>query len=425
MNGLLLFLYNCLWTLVSLALLPLVPLLKKGPLAERLGLFPPLERAARPTLWVHALSVGEVLSAVPLVLALRERHPGIPLVLTVATVQGLSVARKALEGKADRILRMPLDTRWAMHRLVDRIRPALFVVVEGDLWPGLLNLLAKRHIPSLLVNGRISPRTYSGYRRHRHLVRSLLFGALKRCLMQTEVDRERLLSIGLPPSKVVTAGNLKFDREWVPMAVEERGRMLASLGLSREDVLIVAGSTHPGEEGVVLNVFLRLRPLFPSLRLILAPRRIELGESVHRSALAKGLRSVLRTTLPQASEPYDVLVLNTLGELGRVYGLASVAFVGGSLVPVGGHNLLEPASFGRPVLFGPHTHNFLLMSQLLVEAGGGGRVADEEELFDAMHRLLSSPHRCEAMGRKAMKFVEGNRGALKRILDQIDACVGA
>jgi 3-deoxy-D-manno-octulosonic-acid transferase len=423
MTGPLLFLYDFLWTLVSLALLPLAPLVRKGPLAERLGFLLSVERTERAALWVHALSVGEVLSAVPLVLALKERYPGSPLVLTVATVQGLSVARKELEGKADRILRMPLDAWWAMHRLVDRIHPALFIVVETDLWPGLLNLLTRRRIPSLLVNGRISPRTYGGYRRYPHLVRSLLFGTLERCLMQTEVDRRRLLSIGIPPRKVVTAGNLKFDREWVPMSEEERDRLLKSLGLVREDVLIVSGSTHPGEEEVLLKVFRRLRPLFPSLRLILAPRRIELGESVHRSVLAEGLKSALRTDLEGSAGAWDVMVLNTLGELGRVYGLATIAFVGGSLVPVGGHNLLEPAFFGRPVLFGPHMHNFLLMSQLLVETGGGKGVADAEELFEAIHRLLSSPLECDAMGKKAMEFVKGNRGALKRILDQIDACL--
>ena len=199
MTGLLLFLYDLLWTFTSLCLLPLVPLLKRGPLAERLGLLLPLERAGTPSLWVHALSVGEVLSAVPLVLALKGRYPHIPLVFTATTVQGLSVARRELEGKVDRILRMPLDAWWGMRRLVDRIRPVLFIVVETDLWPGLLNRLGKRHITALLVNGRISPRTYSGYRRYRPLVRSLLFGALDRCLMQTELDRERLLRIGLPP----------------------------------------------------------------------------------------------------------------------------------------------------------------------------------------------------------------------------------
>lgn len=421
MTKTLLFLYDLLWTLASLGSLPLLPLLKRGPLAERLGLVLPAERAGTPTLWLHALSVGEVLSAVPLVLALRVRHPHTPIVFTATTLQGLFVARRELKGKVDQILRMPLDAWWGMRRLVNHIHPILFIVVETDLWPGLLGRLGKRRIKAMLVNGRISPRTYRGYRRYRFLVRSLLFGGLDQCLMQTELDRQRLLRIGLSPQKVVTAGNIKFDREWVPMSAEEQDHILKSLGLTPEDVLLVAGSTHPGEEEVLLNVFVSLRPLFPRIRLILAPRRIEQGESVHRSARAKGLRSVLRTDLNSASERYDVLVLNTLGELGRIYGLGTITFVGGSLVPVGGHNLLEPAAFGRPVLFGPHMHNFAVMSQLLVEAGGGRMVKSADELFSVMQELLSFPKKAGAMGLKAREFVEGNRGALERILDRIDA----
>ncbi|MEW6668773.1 MAG: 3-deoxy-D-manno-octulosonic acid transferase [Thermodesulfobacteriota bacterium] len=425
MTGILLFLYDLLGSLASLCLLPFIPLQRSGPLADRLGLFRPLERAGTPSLWVHALSVGEVLSAVPLVLALRGRYSGIPLVFTATTAQGLSMARRELGGKVDRILRMPLDTCWSMRRLLDHIRPTLFIVVETDLWPGLLNRLAKRRIRAVLVNGRVSPRTYRTYRRFRFLVRNLLFGGLDRCLVQTEVDRERLLRIGLSPEKVVTAGNIKFDREWVSMTGEEADRLLKTLNLTPQDTLIVAGSIHPGEEEVLLNVFLRLRPLFPQTRLILAPRRIEDAESVHRSAAAKGLRPLLRTDLPGTSEHHDVLVLNTLGELGRIYGLGTITFVGGSLVPLGGHNVLEPAAFGKPVLFGPHMHNFQLMSQLLVETGGGRMVGDEEGLFSAMRQLLGDPHQRGSMGRSAREFVEGNRGALARVLDQIDACLKA
>jgi 3-deoxy-D-manno-octulosonic-acid transferase len=421
MTGILLFLYDLLGSFASLGLLPLIPLLKNGALAGRLGLLPPLEQTKPPALWVHALSVGEVVSAVPLVLALRVRYPHIPLVFTATTLQGLSTARTELGGKVDRILQMPLDSCWAMRRLVDHIRPVLFIVVETDLWPGLLNRLGKSHIRAVLVNGRISPRTYRAYRRFRFLVRNLLFANLDWCLMQTELDRERLLRIGVSPEKVVTAGNIKFDREWVPMTGEEAGRILSSLALTARDVLIVAGSTHPGEEEALLNVFLKLRSLSPHIRLILAPRRIEQGESIHRSALARGLRSTLRTDLPGTSEAYEVLVLDTLGELGRIYGLGSITFVGGSLVPLGGHNPLEPAAFGKPVLFGPHMQNFQLMSRLLVEAGGGTIVNDEEELLTVIHRLLSEPQKRETMGQKAKAFVQGNRGALDRVLGRIDS----
>jgi 3-deoxy-D-manno-octulosonic-acid transferase len=249
----------------------------------------------------------------------------------------------------------------------------------------------------------------------------MLFANLDKCLMQSDLDSARLAGVGVPPEKIVTIGNIKFDREWEPMSREEKGRLAHSLGLNLEEPLWVAGSTHSGEEEIVLSAFMRLRRSFPNLKLIIAPRRIEESGVIIGSALAKDLKPVLRTDIAVGRPSFDLLVLNTLGELGKIYGLCRVAFVGGSLVPEGGHNLLEPSSHGRPVLFGPHMHSFVSMSLSLLEAGGGRQVKDGEELFTAMAELLAHMEKADAMGRRARAFAESNRGALERVLDHICA----
>jgi 3-deoxy-D-manno-octulosonic-acid transferase len=224
--------------------------------------------------------------------------------------------------------------------------------------------------------------------------------------------------------KVRTVGNIKFDRDWIPMSEEERLNWLSLLGLESENLIWVAGSTHAGEEETLLEVFKRLRTSFAVLRLIIAPRIIEQSDGILRRAQSMGLKTTLKTELPKNRRPYDVLVLNSLGELGRIYGLSKVSFVGGSLVPIGGHNLLEPASFGCPVLFGNHTHNFDRMSESLVEAGGGWRVHDGKELYEAMKMLLGDAGMCVRMGRLAREFVEKNRGALDRVVTHIGMYMG-
>ena len=417
-----LFLYHLIWTCLVILCLPLFFFTKRRRILERLGRSLPADPPKTESIWIHALSVGEVLSALPLVKAVRLQYPEKDIVFTVTTEQGKEIARKELQGKVKTLLTMPLDFWWSIHRVVNFIRPSLLILVETDIWPGLIGYLKKRGTKTVLINGRISPRTFRSYRRFRFVARRM-FNAMDSCMMQSELDRDRLLQIGVEEEKVKTVGNIKFDRDWVPMGEEEHESLLNALNLESQNEIWVAGSTHQGEEDIILDVFGRLRRFFPFLRLIIAPRRVERAEDINRLAADKGFKAVLKTQIPMKGEPYEVLILDTIGELERIYGIAKISFVGGSLTPIGGHNLLEPASFGRPVLFGPHTHNFVLMSQLLIEAGGGRRVRDGEDLFETVKALLSDPEQSNRMGRKAKAFVETSRGALGRVMENVKACL--
>ncbi len=417
-----LFIYHVLWTCLVILSFPLLFFKKRRGILERLGLRLPVDPPKTESIWIHALSVGEVLSALPLVKAVRLQYPEKDVVFTVTTEQGKEIARKELQEKVATLLTMPLDFWWSVRRVVNFIRPSLFILVETDIWPGLIGYLQKRGTKTILVNGRISPRTFRSYIRFRFFAQPM-FNAMDSCMMQSDLDRDRLLQIGVEEEKVKTVGNIKFDRDWVPMGEQEYKDLLNALNLESQGEIWVAGSTHPGEEDIILDAFGRLRRFFPSLRLIIAPRRVERAGDIQRLAMDKGVKSTLKTQIPMENDPYQVLIIDTIGELERIYGIAKISFVGGSLTPIGGHNLLEPASFGRPVLFGPHTDNFVLMSQLLIEAGGGQRVMDGEDLFETAKMLLGDPEKCDRMGQKAKEFVETSRGALGRVMENLKVCL--
>jgi 3-deoxy-D-manno-octulosonic-acid transferase len=414
-----LFLYHYIWTIALIFFIPVALLSRRKRLFERLSFRRLDHRLGQGNIWIHALSVGEVISAIPLIDALCLKFPDRDIVFTVSTSKGLTIAQRELGTKIKALLTMPVDFWWCIHRLVKYIRPSIFVLVETDIWPGLTSHLKKRGIKTILINGRVSPRAFRSYLKARFVVRKV-FEPFELCLMQTDLDRRRLLCTGILPSeKVRTTGNIKFDRRWESMRPEEHREWLNLLKLDGGAPVWVAGSTHQGEEEALLRVFVRLHNLITDLRLILAPRNIERSPEILKLAQSMGMRGALRSRQEDEEAPYEVLILDTIGELGRVYGLGTVSFVGGSLVSFGGHNLLEPASFGCPVLFGPHTHNFVLMSELLLKEGGGRRVRDEEDLYEAMQMLLEDTEKRTKMGFLAKGFVEKNRGALERVLSHI------
>jgi len=415
----LLIFYNIVSSCVVLALIPLFPFMRRRRISDRLGLGLKGIGPFHAPIWVHALSVGEVMSAIPLIDVLKEKYPENDLIFSATTRQGIAFAREELEGKVKALIPMPMDFWWSVRRALHAINPAVLVVVETDIWPGFLWAARKSKVKCLLINGRISPRTYSFYKKLSFLVRKM-FGLFDKCLMQTDLDRDRLLAIGMNREKIQTAGNIKFDRPWTPMKDSERAQWLGELGIRKEDIVFVAGSTHPGEEVILLRVFKRVLEKFPGMRLVVAPRKIERADEILKLAQEKELVATLRTKMANNAGKYDVLIVDTMGELGRIYGLARISFVGGSLVPFGGHNLLEPASFGCPVLFGPHTENFVRMAEELIRAEGGWRVEEQGQLEEAVLRLLQDRDLCREMGGRAREFVFGNRGALTRVVAEID-----
>ncbi len=420
-------LYHLLWSFLLIFLIPAALVSGNRRWRERLALNLPKRPPNKDNIWVHALSVGEVLSALPLLKRLKAAFPEKDIVLSVTTRSGKLLAREKVGAELACLITMPLDGWWSTRRIIGFVRPSVFILVETDLWPGLLHFLSRKNIQSLLVNGRISPRTFSSYQKAAGVVRGM-FRPLKYCLMQTDLDRDRLLALGMDPEKVVTAGNIKFDRETAVLDSAERRSWLESLGLRADATLFVAGSTHEGEETLLLSAFRALKKDFPLLQMIIAPRDVKRSREISNMISREGMTPAFRTTAKKESplkehRPWDVLVLDTVGELGYVYGLGILSFVGGSFVPIGGHNLLEPADYGIPVLFGPHTHNFERMSESILQAGGGVRVQDESELCDAMKRLLTDTGLRRQMGRRAKAFVAENRGAMERVLAYVSHCM--
>ncbi|MBW1613893.1 MAG: hypothetical protein JRJ57_07960, partial [Deltaproteobacteria bacterium] len=353
-----LILYHLLTTLSFIFFFPVYYLLKNsGRFKQRLGLnLPDLDQSGAGRLWVHALSVGEVLSAIPLLEALKNKYPSREIVLSVKTATGLDIARKKLKDTVHYLLPMPLDFWWSARRMIKNINPIIFILVETDIWPGLISLLKKRGVKTILVNGRLSPQTAKSYRRWRFLIKPAL-QMVELYLMQTELDKRRIIKGGLCPDKVRVTGNIKFDRSWRPLDNKERHRWLDLLNL-KNMLIWVAGSTHHPEEKIIFNVFSQLLKSFPDLSLIIGPREAHRFDEVYNLAKDYGLKVIRKTQLSvdqnatapytssrrgggtgrrerEGNQKYNVFILNTLGELGQVYGLADIAFVGGSLVPKG------------------------------------------------------------------------------------------
>ncbi|MBF0530674.1 MAG: 3-deoxy-D-manno-octulosonic acid transferase, partial [Deltaproteobacteria bacterium] len=367
-------------------------------MTSRLGFgLAPLPPKSNPRVWVHALSLGEVQSSVELIQRLSQE--GCELCCSTTTRTGYEAARRRLPEIP--LFSMPLDLPSSVKRTVDAIRPDLLVIIETDIWPNLLAGLSAHSIPAVLINARLSPRSFRGY--------SLISGFWGRVLntfsiiaCQTQVDKDRFLALGALESRVLVTGNLKFDRPWPETGPEIRQNLLWETGLP-DGLWIVAGSTHHGEEEALLNIYASLRTRFPHLRLLIAPRDQERNSAVWRLINQRFL-SVNRRTDGRPHPDCQIFLLDTLGELDRFYELADLVFIGKTLPGAGeggGQNLLEPASRSKPVLFGPRMHNFSQAAQLMVEARGGRPDRDVTELEAAMAELLTDTPGRQELGRRA------------------------
>lgn len=365
-------------------------------------------------LWIHGASVGEVRIVRELARSIREQRPVLPLVISSTTRAG----RALLPGPplVDAAFFMPLDFPGTPARVLDAVRPAALVLVETELWPNLLHEASERRVPVVVVNGRLSPRRMSRYRRLLGLYRPLLEG-LAKIGVQTEQEAQRFVELGARPQAITVTGNVKYD---LPHPVSDASSLRLRFGLTRERPVLVAGSTGPGEEALVIDAFVAARREHPDLFLILAPRHPERGDEVEREAGSRGVRlHRLSSVDPGSAGGGDGLLVDTLGELASLYGVGSVAFVGGSLVPVGGHNVLEPAAAAVPVVFGPHTDHVAGPAETLLRAGGGYRVRDAADLTRVVRELLADPSRRRRMTEAAAGVVRANAGALERSVDLV------
>ncbi|MBD9501502.1 lipid IV(A) 3-deoxy-D-manno-octulosonic acid transferase [Pseudomonas sp. BGr12] len=365
-------------------------------------------------IWVHAVSVGESIAAAPMIRALMQRHPDLPITVTCMTPTG-SERIRALFGDQVQHCYLPYDLPWAAARFLDRAQPVLGVIMETELWPNHIHQCAKRGIPVALANARLSERSARGYARFAGLTRPML-EEMSWIAVQTETEAERFRQLGARPDCVSVTGSIKFDLTIDPELLA-RASDLRSQWQALQRPVWIAASTHAGEDEIILAAHRQLLEKHPDALLILVPRHPERFNPMFELCSREGLRTLRRSTGEQVKADTQVLLGDTMGELLFLYALADVAFVGGSLVPNGGHNLLEPAALGKPVLSGPHLFNFLEIAAQLREVGALREVADAPSLAVAVAALWDEPASAERMADAGLGVMRANQGALERLLD--------
>lgn len=364
-------------------------------------------------IWIHAVSVGEVIAIAELIRRLKAKYPGYQIVLSTSTKTGHQLALEKFSDKAV-VLWSPLDFRWAVSSFIRLIKPKIYVVAETELWPNLFDRLYAGHVPILLINGRISDNSYGRYLKIRWLLKRYL-GYVSALCMQSELDVTRILAIGAPQDKVKNIGNVKFDD--LP---EDKVYLPEDFGFEQNDSLWIAGSTHPGEEQIVLRVFKNIKTNFPSLRLVIAPRHVERAADVERIIEEEGMSFVRFSQMKSAKKnPNSVVIVDTIGHLRALYSLATLVFVGKSLTVQGGHNIIEPAFFSKPVIVGPHMQNFRDVMLAFKNDNAVVEVQDAQGLESAVLRLVSHPEQMAELGKKARQVIFRQEGAIKRSMEII------
>ena len=385
-----------------------------GSLGQRMGYLPvSFNIDGDASIWIHAVSVGEVLTARPLISDLKRRYPNLRMFLSTTTMAGQQLARRNIQN-VDAVFYFPFDLGFVVRRTLDLVRPKLFIMMETEIWPNLLRECRERGIKTAVVNGRLSARSYPRYRMIRPMMRRVL-EHIDKFLVQSEESARRFIDLGADPARVVVTGSLKFDSlelSSTALQARARDRVLRYFRVAASRPVIVSGSSMKGEEASVLRAFRRVRVASPNTLLVLAPRNPERFAEAEQLARAEGWKVARRSDLAVDAEPrVDIVILDTIGELATVYQIATIVFVGGSLVATGGHNVLEPAVFGKPIVFGPHMENFLEIADAFVSNGAGVQLSSEAELEEAFLSLMSDPVRRARLGAAARALVEANRGA--------------
>ncbi len=362
-------------------------------------------------IWIHALSVGEVTSALPLVLGIRSEFDNIHIVFSATTRTGSQLAENSISQYVDQIIPFPLDILPVVSYFLNTIQPDLFVLVETDFWPNILTKLKSDGTPAILVNGRISQKSMHSYKRFSYFFKPL-FQSFTHLCMQTATDKESMIDLGIDKEKILTLGNLKFDTPLPDTHLTEHSQ----ISLPEDYITIIAGSTHKGEEEIILKAFSRLKQDH-RVFLVIAPRDISRTKEIEELVISMGLSASSRSDLGDTYE--DVLLLDTLGELFSLYMHADIAFVGGSIVAEGGHNPIEPAILGVPVIFGPHMEDFSEVSNGLIDAGGAFSVSNTEDLYTTFRRFAIDREFRSGSGQAALKFVREQQGVISRHINLI------
>ena len=375
-------------------------------------------------IWVHALSVGEVLSAAPMVDSLRESFCDYPIVLSVSTKTGFEIANRLLKEKVDSIFFFPYDLFFSVKHICNQVDPAIVHIVESEIWPNFMCEMKKRNVPVIFVNARLSEKSFSGYRRISFFIRPVLKSFAKVCTQSIE-DSMRFKILGVPLDNIKLTGNIKFDQKEINVSIKEIQETRRSMNIAYGQKIIIAGSTHNGEEAVLLEVFLMLKKKFQDLLLIIVPRDPHRGRSVCRLFKSVHFAAVIMKDIKteKPATALDVIVVDKIGSLKKLYALADVTFVGGSLVNRGGHNPLEPAAFSKPIIFGKHMSSFAQIPNMLVEADGAICVQNSTGLYEAAKTLLEDNVKADEMGKKAFQIFNSNKGAINKTLKVVEGYI--
>ena len=390
---------------------------------QQLGFLPKhaLDKVVRKNcIWVHAASVGEIVAASPLIKEFRKEFPKSPILVSVFTNSGYEMANRIIKD-ADSIIYFPFDLPWLSAHLLYKVRPRVFMPVETELWPNFLKAAKKLDIPVMMVNGRISGKSVSRYRYLSSIWDSML-ATIKQFAMQSPIDADNIISLGANKDLVTVTGNTKFDQTYTSVSAEEKQALVKEMGLEDNEGIFLAGSTHKGEEEHVLAAFAEIRKSFPKAKLLIAPRSVLRTGTIQSLCHQHGFTSVTRTQLQEApASGHDVVILNTIGELGKVYSIGDVIYVGGSLIPHGGHNVLEPAAHGKAIIVGYNMFNFKDTHVLFTKRNAVITVKNQQELVDAAAMLFKDKQERQRMEQETLAIVSENRGAARKSAEILHA----
>jgi len=373
-------------------------------------------------IWVHALSVGEVLSAAPLVKGLRNFFDTEDIIFSVSTKTGFEIASEHLRDSVDAIFFFPYDIKFSVKHITGKLNPSLVIIVETDIWPNFLFEMKKRNTPVIFVNARLSKSSFVGYKRLGFFTKPLFFCFANICTQSVE-DAKRFQALGVPSNRMMVTGNIKFDQEFQFLSAEEIEDLRKWMQIQPSQKVLVAGSTHKGEESILLDAFSMMKNDFDDLLLIVTPRDPKRAMSVYRMFESAGFSVSFMKEMEKisAGKRFDVIVVDILGILKKLYAIADIAFIGGSLVDCGGHNPLEPAIFSKPIIFGQDMSDFDEISQMLVESGGAVRVHDANSIFEAVAMLIRDDNKAIKMGQRALQVFKVNKGAVEKTLKVVEA----